>query len=338
MDTQLKITVRNQKRILVSRYIQLHHDEDISVDIHRLILLFYDEVTSFNICNKRLQKFLAGQNLFGEQFIVDGLIFRCALYPKMEDQFSLQLLLEPNVKKATAYFFMYNIQADSFWEGTIEFNENGIVDGDDKHPNDSGTDVWTMENLPLPDYKEHSTLDLSIWTQILSIKYEDDEKEDYNLDIRMKRNVEFTWCIEGGELNQFVDCEMFKYISSENFPANDKCFNWVISVIPNGSYSQEPEAFLHCDLVRMPHTIQQFDIEWTLEVSGIKTKTLEGKKRFGHGHVWHFFSSLGGEVINNKVLKKAEKVTVSMNITIKRVWDLNNEEIKSADWIKYGIE
>ena len=82
---------------------------------------------------------------------------------------------------------MYNIQADSYWKGTLVFDKNYILDQNDKSPDDDLAQIWSARDLPLIECKDEEKLDLSIWTQILQIKYAPDQKQhvqDYYMDIK----------------------------------------------------------------------------------------------------------------------------------------------------------
>lgn len=79
-------------------------------------------------------------------------------------------------------------------------------------------------------------LDLNIWTEILLIRYkEESDKSHYKLDIEMKQNINYLWTIQGDLLSEWIGCDALKTFPSRTFPEFEKCYNWALTMIPNGT-------------------------------------------------------------------------------------------------------
>ena len=352
MDAQLNLTVNKKKCTLVAGYVRSNQEAEVPDDITKVILELYDEVVSFNIDYDTLQKFLSGDNLFGGEFNVKNQKFRCAMYPNRSgEQFSLQLLLQPAVSKVVAYFAMYNIQADTFWKGAIKFDADGAIADHERSPDDVDSEAeiesdklkskWCEQGLPLLNCSEYTALDLSIWCQILCIKYKPDHdsyKTDYFLPIKLKKNVKYSWIVEKEKLKEWVDCEILKAFSTDLFPFGEEYSNWVTKVVPNGYCPKSKgKVIWFLDLTRMPYGIKCFEADWKLKVEfGNKCVDKNGKKVFGYGLGWQFHMFTEEDIFND-MFKDCECIKWTVQIEITKVFDWNGD-IKASDWLKFGVE
>ena len=241
MDSQLQLTINGVKPTIIAGFLRLHYSSTLPLEISTLILEFYDEVNSFNISAEQISKFRSGQNLFGTEFTVNSCRFRCALYPsRPTENFSLQTLMDPDITKIVAYFAMFNIQRGTYFKGTLIFNEDDIVEDDERNPTDLEGDLWIKQDLNAGGIEgAMKRLDLNIWTEILLIRYKkESDKSHYKLDIKMKQKINYLWTIQGDLLGEWIGCDALKTFPSRNFPEFEKCYNWALTMIPNGTSGQ----------------------------------------------------------------------------------------------------
>eukprot|EP01084_Bolivina_argentea_P061725 112841_1 len=289
MDLQLNLSVNKTKQTLVYGYLRINYHQRLPNDIIKLIFKLYNEVIIWNVDNQALQQFLLGEKLFLDHFIVDGLVFKCALIPGKNAQCSFQLLSNKNMSKVVAYFYMNIIQPDIFWKGPMIFDGNTIVTDKYNDKSDNDAEIWWMFNIPLViplvDFKDYNRLDLSVWPQILSIQYHEnnDNISNYNLNIKIRKNTNFVWKINKSDLVKFPDYQPGKAFFSQNFPSeSDDYFNWSACIVPDAGHDS---VALVLEIVRLPQNIKYIDVDW--KISSHENNILYGgHKAFSYENFW----------------------------------------------------
>eukprot|EP01083_Nonionella_stella_P151676 485070_1 len=256
---------KTDKEWLVFGYRHRHAKQDIVWDIIHLCLTFYDEVSHWIIYSKDLIK-CEQQRTFGKIFACHGVHMRCSFSTDahlLNDQFKspvgrLNLHVDQkDIESFKLYVTVFCPQNDAHFKRVIT----------NKHIEQrwENSASWSSTEFPmLLDCNDVDRIDIYYHIDMLSIKYKN-EKE-YHKPISIKRDVQFTWHLNGVLLHQMRNSACRQMFYSQPFDEDNQ--NWALCLFPKGlcldAQDENRKSVLVLRLFKVPHKIESLKIRATV--------------------------------------------------------------------------
>eukprot|EP01084_Bolivina_argentea_P105303 188529_1 len=176
--------------------------------------------------------------------------------------------------------------------------------------------------------KQMKTICFNCVLNIKCIKYKTDSKQnDYVCEVNpMQKVSNFTWNINDLLMKQCKEMIYKEPMYSCNFDNN----NWCLVLHPNGDRNEgETSVFVNC--LSLPHTIHSMDIKVSFLIDGNKQPDII--ENIENGKI----TATGCSVMKFKVFKQNKSLCITVQLEIKRIYDINNQIINEDQWEQYGI-
>ena len=254
--------------LLSCGYVKTNHNAQITMDIVKLIQLFYDKYFYWKIEKDVMKEFLEAKNEDEIQspstFTIRDIEFGCTVCPNGYDERykgCVQFFIEARNVPSNIKYFIMSVEAgyDSCQKCICRFWETGQLYGN------------PIEKLS--DFKDATKLEFYCMVDVLAIKYKQDSDEpDYKLDLKLSKQVQYEWKIDDKSLMGKIEHRGRFSLYSDNFD-ND---NWCIIINPRRSNDEKEHISIGLVLLRWLYGISVIYAKYSIKLEFASGKVYGG--------------------------------------------------------------
>eukprot|EP01084_Bolivina_argentea_P085851 155172_1 len=329
-------TEQKRLELLVFGYVSTTYDEQIPIQLMKVIQLFYDEHFYWILKDKKLNQFIHTKTneeiICSKSLKIKGLEFKISAYPNgIKDANKDLLFIVMTIKPLPS-----NIDYIEMYRQVKCETSNSVINVIKKASQLKSKTRFSKIVCQLSELKDiKQFICFSIMINIKYIKYKDEfNRIDYCLPInQMQTYFTFKWNINDLLMEKCKIMKCRRPVYSDSFDNG----NWCLMLYPNGRWpwkKGQTDIYLNC--LSFPYTLSKMCVQFKLCVdddnTNIEEMTLTRTCVFTNGAGAH-----GMKILSFNEFKQRKSLLISITLEIINIYAKDNKiTADKKDWTKHG--